>query len=311
MKNIAYMAFAILGLIWGTNFIYMKWAVALISPSQIVLLRILFGFLPILIYALMTRALRWSHLRHAHHFLVMALLATDIYYFAFAKGTALLMSSVAGMLSGAIPLFTFVCALLFLREEPLTRRVAAGVALGFAGVLLIARPWATGVGGISLEGVAYMVLGSLSVGCSFVYAKRFITGLGISPVALCTYQIGLAVILMAAVTDLHGVGQLLQSPKAFLGLAVGLGLLGTGLAYIIYYFIVQRLGALAASSVTYIPPVVALLIGVFVANEPVHAVDLLAVGAILGGVYIVQSGRARAARPHTETAVSVSSKTCR
>jgi drug/metabolite transporter (DMT)-like permease len=296
MKHIAYIAFALLGVIWGTNFIYMKWAVALITPAQIVLLRVLFGFLPILVFALATRALRWSHLRHAHHFLVMALLATDIYYYAFAKGTSMLLSSVAGMLSGAIPLFTFVCAFLFLRQEPLTRRVGMGVALGFVGVLLIARPWATGIGGISLEGVLYMIVGSLSVGCSFVYAKRFVSGLGISALALSTYQIGLALIVIAAFTDLHGVGRLLDDQRAFLGVSLGLGLLGTGVAYIIYYFIVQRLGALAAASVTYIPPVVALLIGFFVVQEPVHPMDLLAVAAILAGVYIVQTGRAKAAR---------------
>jgi drug/metabolite transporter (DMT)-like permease len=295
MKNIAYLAFAVLGLIWGTNFIYMKWAVALITPAQVVLLRVFFGFLPILIFAVASRALRWSHLRHAHHFLVMALLATDVYYFAFAKGTAMLLSSVAGMLSGAIPLFTFACAFLFLREEPLTRRVATGVALGFMGVLLIARPWNTGVGGISLEGVLYTMAGSLSLGCSFVYAKRFISRLGISSVALATYQIGLALVLMVAVTDWQGLGRITDDPHTFFGVAVGLGLLGTGFAFILYYFIVQRLGALAAASVTYIPPVVALLIGALWAHEPVHAMDLLAVAAILGGVYIVQTGRAKAA----------------
>lgn len=293
MKNIAYGAFVLLGVIWGTNFIFMKWAAIWITPSQIVLLRVFFGFLPILIYALATRALRWNHLRHAHHFLVMALLATAIYYYAFAKGTSMLLSSVAGMLSGAIPLFTFACAFLFLRQEPLTRRTAFGVTLGFVGVLLIARPWATGVGGMSLEGVLYMVMGSLSVGCSFVYAKRFISGLGISPVALSTYQIGLALVLIAMVTDLQGIGQLGQDRRAFLGVALGLGLLGTGFAYILYYFIVQRLGALAAASVTYIPPLVALLIGFFVAHEPVHLIDLLAIAAILGGVYVMQTGRAR------------------
>jgi drug/metabolite transporter (DMT)-like permease len=295
MKNIGYVAFALLGVIWGTNFIYMKWAVALITPAQVVLLRVFFGFLPILIFAVASRALRWSHLRHAHHFLVMALLATDVYYFAFAKGTAMLLSSVAGMLSGAIPLFTFACAFLFLREEPLTRRVAAGVALGFMGVLLIAQPWNTGVGGISLEGVLYTMAGSLSLGCSFVYAKRFVARLGISSVALATYQIGLALVLMAAVTDWQGLGRILDDQRTFFGVAVGLGLLGTGFAFILYYFIVQRLGALAAASVTYIPPVVALLIGVLWAHEPMHAIDLLAIAAILGGVYIVQTGRAKVA----------------
>src|ERR1700752_633470 len=92
-------AFAALGLIWGSNFIFMKWATALISPVQVVFLRVVFGFLPILALALYRRALRTKDLRHCPHFVVMSLLATDFYYSAFAKGAALLPSSVAGMLS--------------------------------------------------------------------------------------------------------------------------------------------------------------------------------------------------------------------
>lgn len=65
--NPAYLAFAALGLIWGSNFLFMRWASEWISPAQIVFLRVLFGFLPILVYALATRALKWRHLRHAHH----------------------------------------------------------------------------------------------------------------------------------------------------------------------------------------------------------------------------------------------------
>jgi hypothetical protein len=70
--GLAYGAFAALGLIWGINFIFVKWAAAAISPAQIVLLRVLFGFLPLLVVALVTGALRWRDWRHAHHFLVMS-----------------------------------------------------------------------------------------------------------------------------------------------------------------------------------------------------------------------------------------------
>ena len=79
MKKAAYLAFALLGVIWGSNFIFMKWAAEDISPSQIVLLRVVFGFFPIFFFALAKRALRWEHLRRVHHFVVMSLLATAIY----------------------------------------------------------------------------------------------------------------------------------------------------------------------------------------------------------------------------------------
>jgi drug/metabolite transporter (DMT)-like permease len=291
--NPAYLAFALLGLIWGSNFLFMRWASVWISPAQIVFLRVLFGFLPIFAFALATRALRWRHLRHAHHFIVMSLLATAVYYYAFAKGASLLLSSVAGMLSGAIPLFSFVCAWALLRDERPGGRMVMGVLCGFFGVVLIAHPW-SGIGaaaGVNLEGVLYVVAGSLSVGCSFAYAKRFLTVLNLSPLALSTWQIGFALVLISCVTDFHGMTRITAHTGALVGLVLGLGLLGTGLAYMLYYFIVRRLGALAASSVTYIPPVVALVMGTLFAGETIGPLQLLAMACILGGVYLLQSGR--------------------
>ena len=292
MRKIALLAFAFLGVIWGSNFIFVKWAAEAITPGQIVLLRVVFGFLPVFLYALSQRALRWEHLRHTDHFVVMSLMATAVYYFAFAKGTALLPSSIAGLLSGAIPLFTFVCAWLFLREERVTATIATGIALGFLGVLLIARPW-SGSGGIDFAGVAYMIAGSLSVGCSFVYAKRFISPLKLPAAALTTYQIGLAMVFLFLVTSLDGIGAVFGDTRAWAGLIFGLGLGGTGLAYVAYYYIVEHLGALAASGVTYIPPVVALAIGVLLARESISPLGYLAMILILAGVAVLQFGSRR------------------
>ena len=302
--NPAYLAFALLGFIWGSNFLFMKWASVLITPAQIVFLRVLFGFLPLLVYALATKALSWKQLRHAHHFIVMSLLATSVYYYAFAKGATLLLSSVAGMLSGAIPLFSFVCAWALLRAERPTMRMIVGVVCGFVGVLMIARPWNGAVASVNLSGVAYMAAGSLSVGCSFVYARRFLSKLDMSPVALSTWQIGFALLTIACVTPFDGMTHITHDTRAAVGIVLGLGLLGTGVAYILYYFIVQRLGALAASSVTYIPPVVALAIGVLFAHEPIHSLDLLAMVCILGGVFLLQSGR----NPQKKAAASSSAR---
>lgn len=86
----------------------MKWASETITAGQITLLRVLFGFLPVLVYAAIQGASDRHHARYLHHFLVMSLIATSIYYFAFAAGTSLLPSGVAGALSGAIPLFSFL-----------------------------------------------------------------------------------------------------------------------------------------------------------------------------------------------------------
>ena len=93
-------AFVALGLIWGSNFIFMKWASETVTAGQITLLRVLCGFVPVLVYALLRRELSRAHLRHAGHFVVMSVLATSFYYFAYAAGTSLLDSGIAGALSG-------------------------------------------------------------------------------------------------------------------------------------------------------------------------------------------------------------------
>ncbi|WP_033070505.1 DMT family transporter [Thalassospira australica] len=296
MKTIAYFAFVLLGVIWGSNFIFMKWAAEYITPQQVAFLRVVFGFIPLLVFAVIRGEIRLRDMRHIHHFVVMALLATAIYYFAFAKGAALLLSSVAGMLSGAIPLFTFVTALLFLREERSTPKSLTGLALGFAGVVLIARPWQLdgaqmADGGVSLVGTAYMVAGALSVGCSFVYARKFITPLKLSAVSLSTYQIGIATLIFAVATDYTNIDLVFSDPKAAWGLVVGLGILGTGLAYILYYFIVAKLGAMAASGVTYLPPLVAMAVGGVLVGEPIAMLDVFAMIAILIGVFLQQTGK--------------------
>jgi drug/metabolite transporter (DMT)-like permease len=176
-----------------------------------------------------------------------------------------------------------------MREEQVNITRAAGVGIGFFGVLLIARPWSAS-GGINLLGVAWMIAGSISVGCSFVYARRFISPLKLPAAALATYQIGLALIFLSLLTNLHGVGALFHDARASIGLIMGLGLSGTGLAYVIYYFIVENLGAVRAASVTYIPPVVALLIGVSLVGDTIQPNGYVAMVLILTGVALLQSG---------------------
>ena len=116
------------------------------------------------------------------------------------------------MLSGAIPLFAFVCAWALLRAERPTSRMIAGVVCGFVGVLMIARPWSA-VGNVNLAGVGYMVAGSLSVGCSFVYARRFLSKLDMSPVALSAWQIGFALLTIACITPFHGMTHIASSAR--------------------------------------------------------------------------------------------------
>lgn len=287
----AYVALVALGIIWGSNFIYMKWAVALISAEQTVVLRVVFGFLPLAVIAWRMKVISRDQLRHLPHFIVMSVLATSFYYYGFVAGTALLPSSVAGLLSGAIPIFTFLCAALFLREDRPTTQMAAGVLLGFAGIALSARPW-EGAATVSTAGVLWMLAGTLSVGTSFVYARRFLSPLKLPPLALATWQTGLAVVTLSVLTDFDGIGAIASDAHAMWGAILGLGVLGTGAAFLIYYFIIDKLGPVRAAGATYIAPIVAVVIGTVV-GEAITLLEILALFLILAGVVLIQTGQAR------------------
>ncbi len=279
-----------LGLVWGTNFVSMTLAAPYISAAQTTLLRVVFGLLPVLVFALATRSIARWHLRHAHHFVVMAVLAAGLYYYAYAAGTYRLHSGIAGALSGSIPLFVFLSAVLVLRTEEFTRRKAAGLALGVCGVLVLTRPWAAGA--VDAVGVLLMLGGSASLGASFAYARRFISPLGIPAPAAATYQLALAAVGLGVSTDLDGITAITADPIAAAAVMLGLGALGTGVAFILYYVAIAGLGAVTASTATYIPPVIALVIGTVFLREPLLLSAVLAVGLLLLAAVVTQTGRA-------------------
>lgn len=291
MKYLPLMAFWLLGFVWGSNFIYMKMAAEYLSPLQIVFLRVAFGFAPVFIYAYFLGVLKRSHFKHSVHFVVMSLLATSVYYFSFAKGASLLPSGIAGALSGTIPLFALLFSVLFLIEEKASLMRVLGLVSGLTGVVLIAKPFAPDIAATNMEGVFYMTLGSVSVGASFIYAKRYISPLNIPAAALTTYQLALSLMMLSAITPFQGIGQIAGDLHASLGLIIGLGLLGTGLAYLIYYFIIAKSGAVVASSVTYIPPVVALVIGAFL-GEAIGLYEVFATALILVAILLINKKQA-------------------
>jgi len=280
--------FFFLGAIWGSNFIYMKLSTGFISPLQVVFFRVLFGFVPVLIYSLITRSLAFRHLKHSFHFMAMAMFTTVLNYYFFVKGTALLLSGIAGALSGMVPVFSFLFAVIFISDEKINLMKLVGVLLSFLGVLILSKPWTFNLAITNITGVFYIIAGSLSMAASFVYAKKYVIPLKIPTAAITTYQLAIGLVILSAFTDYSNITNIFQNTNAMYGLIIGLGLLGTGIAYLIYYNLVDRLGAVTASSVSTVPPVVALFIGAFLVGEQIVASDYFAMLLIIAGIFLLK-----------------------
>lgn len=288
--TVPYLVFAGLGIIWGSNFLFMKMAVAMLEPMQVVCLRVICGSVPILAYALARGELKFGHWKRAHHFIIMSLLANVLPFFFFVKGTQSLASGIAGVISGTIPLMTFLLTILLLPGEKPDYRRLAGVALGLAGVALVADTSGAAVAGGSARGAVFVLLGSASYALAMVYARKFLTPLKMGAVPLAAYQTMAAAVMLFLATPLNGASEIFHAPAVLWSLVLGLGLAGTGVAFVMYYFLIERLGAVTASSVYYIPPLVALFAGAVFMNESVSRGQGLGTALILAGIYLARNG---------------------
>jgi drug/metabolite transporter (DMT)-like permease len=224
----------------------------------------------------------WAHLA------VMAVVANIAPYFFFGWGIERIASGLAGVLNATTPLFTVVFALTT-RSERLSAVRMAGLLLGFVGVVVLAAPWRTTALGGSLPAVGACLLGSACYAASYVYARRFLTGRGFSTLVLSTGQMAAGAVLLVLATPIVARNPVTLTPTVIASVLV-LGILGTGVAYVLNYRLIADEGAIAASTVTYLLPVVAVVLGALILNEPLTW-HLLAGGAIVLVGVAVSEGR--------------------
>jgi drug/metabolite transporter (DMT)-like permease len=113
----------------------------------------------------------------------------------------------------------------FLNEEKLNFRKILGLILGLLGILLLAKPFNAGITPTTWQGIIYMIVGSVSFGASFIYAKKYISPLKISSVALTSYQLIGASIILLFLTPFNGIAAVFQNMHVALGLIIGLSFL--------------------------------------------------------------------------------------
>jgi drug/metabolite transporter (DMT)-like permease len=220
----------------------------------------------------------------------MAVVANIAPYFFFGWGIERVASGLAGVLNATTPLFTVVFALTTRAERPSAVRVA-GLLLGFVGVVILAAPWRTAALSGSLSGVGACVLGSACYAASYVYARRFLTGHGFSALVLSTGQMAAGAALLVLAAPIVAGSPVTLTPTVITSVLV-LGVLGTGVAYVLNYRLIADEGAVAASTVTYLLPVVAVVLGALILNEPLTW-HLLAGGVIVLVGVAVSEGRLR------------------
>lgn len=278
---------ATLALVWGSNFLWIKIALEAFSPIQLTAARMILGALVLLAVVTIRRERLPRDLPTWGHLFVAALVANVAPYLLFALGETRVDSGIAGSLNATTPLWTLALAFAFRQSKQLNTLQIAGLILGFLGCLLIFAPWVTGT--VDAVGALYCLLAALSYAISYIYMSRFLIPLNVTPTVLSTGQIIAASVLTAATLPIDTACAPTWSARPWIALAV-LGLLGTGLAYIINYALIRTEGPVGASVVTYLVPVASLGLGFLVLSERISLLALVGVGVILAGIHLSRPG---------------------
>jgi drug/metabolite transporter (DMT)-like permease len=290
----------LLALIWGSSFLLIKFAIEGVSPVQLVLGRLVAGA-AVLLVILAVRGQRlpaepavWGHVA------LLAVVANIVPFFLFAWGELRITSGMAGILNGTTPLFTLGFAVAALPEERLSRARFMGFLLGFAGVVVVVGPWNGGDGVNALSGQLACLLAAACYGVAFVYTRRFVAKRGYPPLVVSAAQLLTATVLLGVFAPFVAT-QPMELTALVVGSVLILGAVGTGLAYLLFYRLITDAGATTASMVTYLIPIVAVVLGVVVQSDPLTWNLFVGAAIVIAGAAMAE-GRLRL-RPSVEAPV--------
>ncbi len=276
----------LLATLWGPSFLFIKVAVAEIPPLTMVTVRV--GLAALLLYLFLRfRGGRLPGLGGLWlHFAALGLLAHAIPFTLISWGEIYVDSAVAAILNGTTPLFTILIAHYALAEERMSWSKVGGMLLGFQGLLFLVWPTIASGFQASTGGILAVTLASFSYGLAMVYARKFLRTL--PSLVAPTTQLILATIYMIPLALYFEHPFSLSWPSLpAVGSLVALAVIGTALAFVVYYRIIEVAGATYLSMVTYLLPVFGVILGVLILNEQLTWNAYVGCGLILSGVVVV------------------------
>lgn len=298
-----------LGTIWGSSYLMIRVAVEGLSPFTLVSIRLFFGamflFSIIWIWKLAIPRSRtlWMHL------VVMAIIGNAIPWTLISWAGQHIDSGLSAVLNSTTPLFTILFTVAAFNSERLTWPRFGGVVIGFAGVATLTGAGVTDLTSASIQAQLAVLFSSICYGLAFAYARRYIRA---EPIVLAGMQILLAFLIITPFAIAFGNPTASSLSPAIVLSAIGLGLLPSGVAYILYYRLIRDVGATMASYSTYLIPVIGLVLGWLILDEQVGLQSIAGVVLILSGLALAtilhrDAGPAQQETPPPEARESIAS----
>jgi drug/metabolite transporter (DMT)-like permease len=286
--RIDWIIFLALGFFWGSSYLFIKIGVDHgLEPFTLIMFRLAIGAVLLASVVAWFREPLPRDPRMYGHLFVMGVVNIAIPFSLITFAEKAVDSSLAAVINGAVPLFVIVIAAIFLRGEQITVNRLVGLVVGFVGVAVLVGLDLTNLGSADAVGELALVGATISYAIGAVYARAHIHGLRPMIPALFQVFFGLLVVSVLAVVTEHPFAAV-PAPEALFAI-FWLGLLGSGLAYLCFFRILQRWGATRTSLVAYLLPVFGIALGALVLSEPIAPSTLLGTILVIGGIALVNS----------------------
>ena len=274
-----------LGVVWGCSFIFIKLGLEFLTPIGVAFGRVSMGALTLVFWAKYKNIQLPTDKKIWFHLWVVSLLLNVIPGFLFAVAETEVTSILAGIINAVTPLMTLLAIMIVFREEKLKSYQVLGLLLGFIGVLTVLGAW-KGLGENPIGAVLALLLAVTCYGFSFPYSRKFVLPRKLQPEALAAVQVSAGALTLLPFYLIDGIAKDEYRPGPVLAM-IALGVFGSGFAYIWNFKIMEAAGSAIASTVTYVTPVVAVIVGIIFLGEsvawyePVGAMIVL-LGAAIG-----------------------------
>ncbi len=290
-NGVVWALFIGLGFFWGSSYLWIKIALETVPPLTLIGGRLVLASIFLWVFVLATREPLPRSTRQYGHLLVMAVVNIVVPFILIATGEQSIDSALASILNATVPLFVIVLAPMFLPDERITLPRVAGLAVGFAGVILLVAPDLVDIADADLTGELMLLGSSLCYAVGNVYAKRNVRGLAPRIPALFQVFFAMLIIVPAALIVDRPFTTVSPSPEAVFAI-VWLGILGSGVAYLCYFTILANWGATRTSMVAYLLPVVGIVLGAVVLGDPITLNRVAGTVLVITGIALVNSGPA-------------------
>ncbi len=282
-----------LGIVWGCSFIFIKLGLEFLTPFGVAFGRCALGALALLVFLKVKKLSIVRDRAMIGHLWVVALLLNVIPGIFFAWAETEVTSILAGIINAVTPLMTLIAIILVTRNERPTTPQIVGLLLGFLGVLTVLGAW-QGLGDNPLWAILVLLAAVTCYGFSFPYSRRFILPANLEPEVMAATQVSLAALTLLPLFLIDGIAEDNYQVGPVLAM-VALGVFGSGFAYIWNFTIMRAAGSAIASSVTYVTPLVAVIVGLIFLQEKLHWYEPVGACIVLLGAAIAQ-GRIRLAK---------------